>query len=167
VQQPLNHHLAELNVGRLVAPTDDPRVAEFMGALDRINGLGKRMPGFVWMMEGSGEPGTGNTDAKIGGDPQYVSNLTVWENVATLENFVWNTVHRQFYERRTEWFEILGEMHFVMWWVPEGHQPTLDEALEKLDHLRKHGNSDFAFDWSWLEQAELYKRGRCGAVAAE
>ena len=66
-------HLAELNVGRLLAPTDDPRVAEFMAALDRVNGLGKRMPGFVWMMEGSGEPGTGNTEAKIGGDPQFVS----------------------------------------------------------------------------------------------
>ena len=26
-------HLAELNVGRLLAPTDDPRVAEFMAAL--------------------------------------------------------------------------------------------------------------------------------------
>ena len=48
--------LAELNIGRLLAPTDDPRVAEFMAALDRINGMGKRMPGFVWMMEGSGEP---------------------------------------------------------------------------------------------------------------
>lgn len=167
MQQPLNHHLAELNVGRLVAPTDDPRVAEFMGALDRINGLGKRMPGFVWMMEGSGEPGTGNTEAKIGGDPQHVSNLTVWESVETLENFVWNTVHRQFYERRTEWFEVLGEMHFVMWWVPEGYQPTLEEGLEKLAHLRKHGSSDFAFDWAWLEQAKLYKAGRCGAIAAE
>ena len=42
-------HLAELNVGRLLAPTDDPRVAEFMAALDRVNGLGKRMPGFVWI----------------------------------------------------------------------------------------------------------------------
>ena len=82
-------HLAELNVGRLLAPTDDPRVAEFMDNLDRINGMGKRMPGFVWMMEGSGEPGTGNTDAKIDGDPQHVSNLTVWEDVETLEQFVW------------------------------------------------------------------------------
>ena len=63
-------HLAQLNVGRLVAETDDPRVAEFMAALDRVNGLGKRMPGFVWMMEGSGEPGTGNTETKIGGDPR-------------------------------------------------------------------------------------------------
>ena len=63
-------HLAQLNVGRLVAETDDPRVAEFMAALDRVNGLGKRMPGFVWMMEGSGEPGTGNTETKIDGDPR-------------------------------------------------------------------------------------------------
>ena len=62
-------HLAELNVGRLIAPKEDPRVAEFMANLDRINGLGKRMPGLVWMMEGSGEPGTGNTDAAIDDDP--------------------------------------------------------------------------------------------------
>lgn len=48
----MKKHLAELNVGRLVAPNDDPRVAEFMDNLDRVNGLGKRMPGFVWMMEG-------------------------------------------------------------------------------------------------------------------
>ena len=56
----MKYHLAELNVGRLVAPTDDPRVKDFMDNLDLINGLGKRMPGFVWMMEGSGEPGTGS-----------------------------------------------------------------------------------------------------------
>ncbi|QQA44193.1 DUF3291 domain-containing protein [Pelagovum pacificum] len=156
-------HLAELNVGRLVAPTDDPRVADFMNALDKVNTIGKRMPGFVWMMEGSGEPGTGNTDAKIGGDPQYVSNLTVWESVETLEEFVWNTVHRRFYERRTEWFEVLGEQHFVMWWVEEGHRPTLDEALERLEHRRRHGDSDEAFGWSWLEQAKLYQQRMCAA----
>ena len=61
-------HLAELNIGRLLAPTDDPRVAEFMDNLDRINGLGKRMPGFVWMSEGSGEPGRGNTENAVDGD---------------------------------------------------------------------------------------------------
>ncbi len=164
--KPQGHHLAELNVGRLIAPTDDPRVADFMNALDRVNGLGKRMPGFVWMMEGSGEPGTGNTENAIGGDPQFVANLTVWETVETLENFVWNTVHRQFYERRQEWFEVLGEMHFVMWWVPEGHQPTLDEALERLDHLRTHGDSDHAFGWAHLKEATHWRDRACG-VAAE
>lgn len=159
-------HLAELNVGRLLAPTDDPRVADFMNALDQINGMGKRMPGFVWMMEGSGAPGTGNTETKIGGDPQFVANLTVWEDVELLEKFVWQTVHRQFYERRAEWFELLGQMHFVMWWVPAGHRPTLDEALARLDHLREHGDSNHAFGWKWLEQARLWRtRGCSGAVA--
>ncbi|KMK67069.1 DUF3291 domain-containing protein [Puniceibacterium sp. IMCC21224] len=161
--QPHGHHLAELNVGRLLAPTDDPRVAEFMENLDRINSLGKRMPGFVWMMEGAGEPGTGNTEAKIDRDPQQVSNLTVWENIETLEAFVWNTVHRQFYERRAEWFEVLGEMHFVMWWVPEGHQPALDEALERLAHLRLHGDSEDAFGWTYLAAATEWHSKSCAA----
>jgi hypothetical protein len=162
-----NMHLAQLNVGRLVAPTDDPRVAEFMSALDRVNGLGKRMPGFVWMMEGSGEPGTGNTENHIGDDPQFVANLTVWESVGTLENFVWNTVHRQFYERRAEWFEVLGDMHLVMWWVPQGHIPTLVEGLERLEHLRAHGDSDHAFGWAHLEEARLWKTRNCETIAAE
>ena len=160
-------HLAELNIGRLLTPVDDPRVAEFMANLDRINGLGKRMPGFVWMMEGSGEPGTGNTEAKIDGDPQYVSNLTVWESVETLEQFVWGTIHKQFYERRQEWFEVLGEMHFVMWWVEEGHEPTLEEALARLEHLKENGDSDHAFGWSYLKDATKWKDNRCAPVAAE
>ena len=162
------HHLAELNVGRLVAPTDDLRVADFMAALDQVNGMGKRMPGFVWMMEGSGapgshKPGVGNTGTAIGGDAQYVSNLTVC--VETLEAFVWNTVHRQFHECRAEWFEVLGKMHFVMWWVPEGHRPTLEEALAKLEHLRANGPGEAAFGWAWLAETKLW-RARIGAPVA-
>lgn len=165
--QPDRHHLAELNIGRLLAPTDDPRVAVFMAALDRINGMGKRMPGFVWMMEGSGEPGTGNTENNIGDDPQFVANLTVWEDAPSLENFVWNTVHRQFYERRAEWFEVFGDMHFAMWWVPEGHQPTLEEGLARLEHLKAQGDSADAFGWAYLEEAKLWQTRGCTPVAAE
>ena len=147
LKQPENHHLAELNIGRLLAPTGDPRVAEFMANLDRINGLGKRMPGFVWMMEGSGAPGTGNTENSIRDDPQFVANLTVWESVETLGTFVWDTVHRQFYERRRAWFEVFGQPHFVMWWVPDGHRPTIEEGLARLEILKTRGNSDVAFGW--------------------
>ncbi len=143
-------HLAELNIGRLIAPTNDPRVAEFMENLDRVNGLGKRMPGFVWMMEGSGEPGTGNTDAHIGDDPQFVANLSVWETPEQLQTFVFDTVHARFMARGKKWFEGLVQMHFVMWWVAEGTQPTLDQALEKLSYREKHGDSDAAFGWDWL-----------------
>ena len=104
-------------------------------------------------MEGSGAPGTGNTEAKIGGDAQYVSNLTVWESVDTLQAFVYNTVHRQFLDRRAAWFEVMGPMHFVMWWVPAGHRPSLEEALAKLDQLRVEGASDAAFDWAWVQRS--------------
>jgi hypothetical protein len=157
-------HLAQLNVGRLVAVTDDPRVAEFMAALDRVNGIGKRMPGFVWMMEGAA--GMGNTETKIDGDPRFVSNLTVWESVEALERFVWGTIHRQFYERRAEWFEVLSGMHLVLWWVPEGHRPTLDEALERLAHLEAEGDSDHAFGWRHLPQARLWRERACARGAA-
>ena len=143
-------HLAELNIGRLIAPTDDPRVAEFMDNLDWINGLGKRMPGFVWMMEGSGEPGRGNTEACIDGDPLFVANLSVWETPQQLETFVFGTLHDKFMRRGKEWFESLIEMDFVMWRVPEGTQPTLEEALAKLAHRQEHGDSADAFGWDWM-----------------
>jgi hypothetical protein len=152
-------HLAELNIGRLVAPPEDPRVAEFMAALARVNGMGKRMPGFVWMMEDAEGASSGNTGTKIAGDPRFVSNMTVWESVETLEVFVWKTVHRQFFDRRAEWFEVLGSMHFVMWWVPEGHRPTLDEGLERLARRERDGDSAEAFGWEWLG------RSRPGAEA--
>ena len=160
-------HLAELNVGWLLVATDDPRVADFMNNLDRVNGLGKRMPGFVWMMEGSGEPGTGNTENAIGDDPQHVANLTVWEDAESLQRFVWDTIHKRFYDRRADWFEVLGAMHFVMWWVPAGHHPSLDEALERLAHLQTHGDSDYAFGWTHLKSAETWATHRCAQVAAE
>ena len=141
--------LAELNIGRLLAPPGDPRVAEFMAALAQVNGLGKRMPGFVWMMEDADGAATGNTGTAIGGDPCFVSNLTVWEDLASLEAFVWKTVHRQFLDRRGEWFAVFGEMHLVMWWVPDGHRPTLEEALERLSLRQREGDTAAAFGWEW------------------
>ncbi|TVP71994.1 MAG: DUF3291 domain-containing protein [Rhodobacteraceae bacterium] len=157
-------HLAQLNIGRLVAPVDDPRVAAFMDALDLVNGIGKRSAGFVWMMEGSGAPGTGNTENCIAGDPRFVANLTVWEDAAALENFVWNTVHRQFYARRADWFEVMGDQHFVMWHIPVGHRPSLDEGLARLADLRRDGPSERAFGWAWLETAQAWRDQRCAGA---
>lgn len=142
-------HLAELNVGRLLAPTDDPRVAEFMENIDRINGLGKRMPGFVWMSEGSGAPGTGNTENPIGDDPQFVFNLTVWEDLPSLEAFVFKTLHAKFMDRKAAWFERLAQQHFVMWWVPVGHVPDRDEALARLALRQANGDTPDAFGWDY------------------
>ena len=138
-----------------------------MANLDRINGLGKRSDGFVWMMEGSGAPGTGNTENNIGDDPQFVANLTVWQTADDLRNFVWNTVHRQFYARRAEWFSLMSEKHFVMWWIPAGHRPDMQEAQERLDYLRAHGDSDQAFGWGHLTDVADWQKRQCRPVLAE
>jgi hypothetical protein len=48
-----------------------------------------------------------------------------------------------------------------MWWVPAGHRPTIEEAVERLEHLRQHGASDHAFGWQDLPAAQLFKAARC------
>ena len=145
----------------MIADTDDPKVAGFMDNIGRLNGLAKRMPGFVWMMESDSASEGGNTDVKINGDPRFITNLSVWEGIESLEQYVWGTVHRQFYERKENWFEAMGDMHFVMWWIPEGHRPNLEEAMDKLKHRQIHGDSDDAFGWEFLSEANLWRQHKC------
>jgi hypothetical protein len=52
-----------------------------------------------------------------------------------------------------------------MWWVPAGHRPSLEEALERLDHLRAHGDTDHAFGWAHAREARLWRTKACGAAA--
>jgi hypothetical protein len=89
-------------------------------------------------------------------------NMSVWETVEQLETYVWKTVHQRFYNRKAEWFEKMSRHYFVMWFVEEGHIPTLDEAKERLAHLEAHGNSDHAFGWDHLEHIKLWQSQRCG-----
>jgi hypothetical protein len=88
-------------------------------------------------------------------------NLTVWDSVEALERYVYQTVHKRFYGRREEWFDTMDGPHFVMWWIPAGHLPTLSEAKERLDYLAVHGPSDHAFGWENSPAAQLWKTARC------
>ena len=98
-------------------------------------------------------------------DPRLLPNLTVWDNVQALERFVWRTLHRRFYVRRTEWFEPV-DTPLVLWWIPAGHRPALAEGVERLDHLRAHGPCDYAFGWERIADATLWKTMR-GATPRE
>jgi hypothetical protein len=87
--------------------------------------------------------------------------MSVWENVESLEKYVWQTVHKRFYRKRHEWFEKMDERYFVMWWVPARHLPTIAEAIERLEHLKRHGSSEHAFGWEDVASAQLWKTARC------
>jgi hypothetical protein len=135
-------HVAQLNVGRIVAPTDSPVLADFMAALDRINALAEQSPGFVWRLQGD----SGNaTELLATPDPYFLINMSVWESIETLFEFVYRSAHTGLMVRRREWFERPVEAYQVLWWVPAGYLPSPKEALARLDHLRAHGASPYAF----------------------
>src|ERR1700740_1621449 len=150
-------HLAQLNIGRIRYPLDDPRMADFVNNLDRINAMVEHTPGFVWRLQDD----SGNATAiHAFDDPRLLVNLSVWESVAALERFVWQTVHKRFYGRRADWFEHFEGPAVALWWVPAGHRPSMEEAVARLDHLKQHGPSEYAFDWQ-RASAQLWKTARC------
>jgi Domain of unknown function (DUF3291) len=151
-------HLAQLNIGRVRYPVDDPRMADFMTNLALVNGIAERSEGFVWRLKDD----SGNAmNIHAFDDPRMNLNMSVWESVETLERFVWQTVHKRFYGRKQEWFERMDGPHFVMWWISQGHTPSVAEAVARLDHLRQHGSSDYAFGWDHVASAQLWKSARC------
>ena len=87
--------------------------------------------------------------------------MSVWETAEQLEHFVWNTVHKRFYQKKGNWFAPMATPHFVMWWIAAGHVPTPQEALARLDHLTKHGPSDHAFGWESLPSVKRVMQQRC------
>jgi Domain of unknown function (DUF3291) len=151
-------HLAQLNIGRLRYPTDDPRMAGFMNNLDFVNRIAERTPGFVWRLK---DESNNATAIRPFPDPDMAVNLSVWESIEALERFVWQTVHKRFYGQREKWFAKMEGPHVVMWWVDVGHVPTVEEAKARLEHLAAHGPSDYAFGWESIPAAQLWKTARC------
>ena len=158
IAQSSGTHLAQLNVGRIRYATDDPRMADFMGALDAVNALAERSPGFVWRLK---DDSNNATSILVSDDPRFLINMSVWESAEQLEHFVWNTVHKRFYRKKGNWFEPMTTPHFVMWWIPAGHIPAPAEALARLRHLTAHGVSDHAFGWESLPNIKLWMQQRC------
>jgi hypothetical protein len=151
-------YLAQLNIGRVRYPLDDPRMADFIDNLALVNGIADRSEGFVWRLQDD----SGNaTNFKAFDDPRMNLNMSVWEDVEALERYVWQTVHKRFYGRRHEWFDRLDGPYFVMWWIAPDHRPIIAEALERLDHLKAHGPSEYAFGWESIPAAKLWKTARC------
>ena len=149
-------HLAELNIGKFKYPTTDPRMAGFINNLDRVNALAERSKGFVWRLKGDNNNAT---EFRVGDD--MAVNLSVWETPADLEDFVFRTVHVQFYRNREKWFNLMEKQHVVFWWVEAGHQPTLDEAYQRLLHFQEHGPSEHTFGWAEVMDAERRANLRC------
>jgi hypothetical protein len=140
----MSFHLAQLNIGRLVHPVDDPRIQGFLDGLDPINALAERSPGFVWRLQTESGNAT-DVHHPWSKDPFMLVNMSVWERPEDLREYVYRSGHIDYLQRRAEWFEKPSLPHYVLWWVPAGHIPTLGEARDRLEHYRRHGSTPHAF----------------------
>jgi hypothetical protein len=140
------YQLAQINVGRLLAPVDHPQIADFAANLDRINALADGLPGFVWRLKGEGNNATDIQPRPE--DPLFAINMSVWTDLDALAGFVYRSAHRDIMRRRREWFAPM-EIFMTLWWVPAGRQPTPAEGLERLAIFEKLGPTADAFSFRY------------------
>ena len=142
----MQYHLAQINIGRLIAPIDDPKIAGFVAQLDPINALAERSRGFVWRLQSA----SGNaTDITYNDDPFVIVNMSVWESFEALRDYVYASKHIEVLRERAKWFEKMEKPHYCLWWAPAGHVPTIAEGRERLEHYQRHGATEYSF---WFSQ---------------
>ncbi len=110
----MDYVVAQVNIGRLVAPLDSPQLADFAAWLDPVNAVADGAPGFVWRLQTEDGNATAlrafEQDAE-GSDGGILINMSVWETVEALAAFVYGDAHRAVLRRRREWFERLKDAY--------------------------------------------------------
>ena len=143
----MKQHLAQVNIATMLASADSPMMAGFIALLDEINALAESSPGFVWRLKGD----EGNATAIRAFENELVIvNLSVWETVEDLKNFAFKSAHTPVMRRRNEWFEKHESAYMALWWIPEGHLPTPEEAKQKLEYLNQFGEDENVFTFRKL-----------------
>ena len=144
------YHLAQVNIGRMLAPIDHPQLAEFVARLDEINALADGSPGFVWRLKSD----DGNaTSIRAYEDDLILFNLSVWESAEDLKTFVYGSAHAVVMRQRRKWFETLKRAYTALWWIEVGHIPTIHDGRERLEYLEAHGATARAFSFATLYPA--------------
>lgn len=139
---PATHHIAQVNIARMRASLDDSLMADFVARLAEINALADRSPGFVWRLQT--EEGDA-TYLRPFDDESILVNLSVWETIEQLKEYVYKTAHGEVMRQRQKWFEKFDRVYMALWWVKAGHIPSVTEAKQRLEHLENNGESAHAF----------------------
>ncbi|MBT8274333.1 MAG: DUF3291 domain-containing protein [Bacteroidia bacterium] len=135
-------NLAQVNIAKMLAPIDDPIMADFVNNLDRINAIADKSEGFVWRLQGEENNATAIQAFE---DDTLIINMSVWTDMNALFNFTYKSNHIEVFKRKKEWFSKLTDLHMAFWFVEEGHVPTPSEAKERLKYINEHGETPYAF----------------------
>ncbi len=134
--------IAQVNIALPREPLDSPALAEFVANLEPVNALADTAPGFVWRLEDdSGDA----TSIRVFDDDRLIINMSVWESIEALWEFVYSGGHLDVMRRRREWMTRIARSYMCLWWVSEGQIPTTDEARQRLEYLEANGPTARAF----------------------
>jgi hypothetical protein len=136
------YHLAQANIGRMRGLLDAPVMEGFVAQLEHINAVADASPGFVWRLQTEAGDATA---LRVFEDPLLLINLSVWETLEALYDYVYRSDHLGPVRDRRQWFERPDGPHLVLWWIPRGTLPTAEEARARLERLAVEGPSPEAF----------------------
>lgn len=143
--KPQQYHLAQANIAYMRASLSAPLMAGFVEQLQTINELADNSPGFVWRLQ---DEATGDsTGVRVYSDEQILFNLSLWESVEALSNYVYCSQHAVVMRDRRRWFKKSDLSTLVLWWIQKGRLPSVNEAKERLEYLRHHGETPYAFSF--------------------
>jgi hypothetical protein len=145
---PKTYHLIHANLAVAHAPLDHPQMADFMARVDRIDAIAAGTPGFV------SQP-TPADSGSIFKEPELL-NLSIWESVGSIRTFTYSGQHAAALERRAEWFVQKQKYNYVLYWEEAGKIPLESEVQQRLEYLRTHDSTPYAFTFDesfTLEQA--------------
>jgi len=146
------YQIAQVNIARMKGQLDDPVMAGFVARLNKINALADRSPGFVWRLQAP--EGGDATYLRPYDDDRILVNMSVWETIDALRQFVYKTAHVELIRQRQDWFDKFVGAYVALWWVPVGHIPGVDEAKKRLAYLDNYGPSQFAFGFKTIFQPD-------------
>ena len=136
-------HLAEVNIAKRLAPMDDPIMQDFVNNVDKMNAIADAAEGFIWRMKDEDK----ELGAKIFQDDELLINMSVWKDLESLFNYTYKSRHIEVFKRKKEWFSKMKMMHMAFWYVPEGYEPTFQDAKDRLDYLNMYGDTPYAFSF--------------------
>lgn len=146
-------HLAQANIAKTVAPFSDPAMAGMVLRVNEINALAEASPGFVWRYK---NPEGWNwiqpfSDYFSPFEPEKIFfNMSVWKTPEDLRRYVFETKHVELLRGKHQWISSQEKPHLVMWWIPAGCIPTVEDARRRFSFLELRGPTPDAFTFKQI-----------------
>lgn len=138
-------HLAQINIAKIIGEDiTDPVMKKFVAQLDEINALAEGSPGFIWRLK---DDSNNATKLNPYGDQTIIINISVWESLDHLIQFVYHGRHADVLRKRRDWFVNFGKPFTALWYLKAGDVPTIEEGVARLKALQEDGPTPYAFDF--------------------